>query len=77
MVSSGGSLGTGFAWKDGSFPGTGGTCTAMLASAAACTVVVTFTPGTASPIYGQVRVSYSDGTTTSTAVRNVSAASGL
>src|SRR5690606_38534339 len=37
-------LGAPFAYKGGSYPGTGGTCAATLAPAATCNIVVTFSP---------------------------------
>jgi hypothetical protein len=68
-MASGGAMGTGFAWKDGVYPGTGGDCGPSLAKGATCTIVVTFTPGGVSPLFGQVRVSYNDGGATRTSVR--------
>ena len=37
MIGSAGSMGTGFAWKDGTYPGSGGDCGATLAVGATCT----------------------------------------
>lgn len=39
-----GSLGNGFAYKGGAYPGAGGTCAQVLNSGAECTVIVTFIP---------------------------------
>jgi hypothetical protein len=71
MVSNGGSMGTGFAWKDGSYPGTGGDCMTSLGVGGTCTVVVVFTPGGPGTLSGQMRVSYNDGAVTRTAVRSL------
>ena len=74
VMADGGSLGTGFAWKDGHYPGTGGTCGTSLAVGATCIVVVTFTPPAAPGTrFGQLKVSYFDGATTQTVVRSISA----
>ena len=43
-VGDGGKLGEGFAYKDGTYPGTGGTCGSSLAAGDLCTMVVTFDP---------------------------------
>jgi hypothetical protein len=71
MMASAGTLGTGFNWKDGTYPGTGGDCGAMLAVGATCKLVVTFTPSGLATLFGQVRVAYNDGATTRTAIRGV------
>lgn len=44
---SGDSLSTPFAYKGGSFPGTGGTCTSSLTSNVSCTIVITYAPSSA------------------------------
>ncbi len=59
------------AGRTGTFPGTNGDCGATLAAGATCTVVVTFTPSGTATLFGQVRVSYSDGGTPATATRAV------
>ena len=69
MAGSAGALGTGFSWKDGTYPGTGGDCGAMLAIGATCKLVVTFTPSGPATLFGQVRVAYNDGGATRTAIR--------
>jgi hypothetical protein len=71
MLANGGSMGTGFAWKDGSYPGTGGDCMTSLGVGATCSVVVVFTPGGPGTLSGQMRVSYNDGAVTRTAVRSL------
>jgi len=72
MIASGGTLGTGFAWKNGTFPGSpGGDCTGQLLVGATCKLMVTFTPGGSTTLFGQVRVAYNDGGTTRTAIRGV------
>lgn len=50
-----------FAFKGGSYPGTGGTCTASVAAAASCTVVVTYSPVTAALHTDAVSLNYNDG----------------
>jgi hypothetical protein len=72
MMASGGSMGTGFAFKDGNYPGTTGDCGPTLAVGATCKIVVTFTPTGSVPLSGQVRVAYNDGAAIRTAVRAVS-----
>ncbi len=69
MAGSAGAMGTGFSWKDGTYPGTGGDCGAMLAIGATCKLVVTFTPSGPATLFGQVRVAYNDGGATRTAIR--------
>jgi hypothetical protein len=51
-------LGNGFAFKGGSFPGTGGTCGASLAQGSSCSIVVTFTPSGAGLFSSTVTVEY-------------------
>jgi hypothetical protein len=72
MAASAGSMGTGFAWKNGNYPGTGGDCGATLAAGATCQLIVTFTPSGSAMLIGQVSVAYSDGAAAHTAVRTVS-----
>jgi hypothetical protein len=73
MMTTGGSMGTGFAFKDANYPGTTGDCGPTLAVGATCKIVVTFTPTGGAPLAGQVRVAYYDGAATRTAVRAVTA----
>src|SRR6185503_17274357 len=63
------SLATPFAFAGGSFPGTGGSCGATLASNGTCTVVVRFTPTGATSFTGSLAASYNDGAATQTAAR--------
>lgn len=50
-----------FSFKDGSYPGTGGTCGATLAAAANCTIIVSYSPTTAAVHNGTVTVNFNDG----------------
>src|SRR5262249_13789017 len=52
-----------FAFKDGTYPGTGGTCGSSLGAASACSIVVTFSPTTTNTATGFLTLSYNDGTT--------------
>ncbi|MBK6848835.1 MAG: choice-of-anchor D domain-containing protein [Proteobacteria bacterium] len=56
-----GTVGAPFAFKGGSYPGTGGTCGATLAAAENCTVVVSFRPAAAGESTGALSVDYRDG----------------
>lgn len=60
-----------FSFKGGSYPGTGGTCSATILASASCTVVVTFTPSSATTSNGTVTLNYNDGTGTKSAARAV------
>jgi len=51
---------TPFAFPGGVFPGTGGTCTSVLESGSECTVVLSFSPDTASQFSSSLRVSFLD-----------------
>ncbi|MGC4122726.1 MAG: choice-of-anchor D domain-containing protein [Myxococcales bacterium] len=53
-------LGAGFSFKDGAYPGTGGTCGASL-PAGACTLVITFAPTRAGTASTALELSFSDG----------------
>jgi len=50
-----------FAFKGGSFPGTGSDCTSDLAPEAACTLVLTYAPVTEGPHAAVLELSYIDG----------------
>jgi hypothetical protein len=50
-----------FQFKGTSFPGTGGTCVTPIPAGTTCTIVVTFTPGSATTYTGSVGLSYNDG----------------
>jgi hypothetical protein len=65
----GGITGAGFAWKGGTFPGTGGTCTSTLNKGSTCDVVVTFTPGGTVQQSGTAQVNYYDGAAAQVATR--------
>lgn len=66
-----GTMSAPFTYKGGTFPGTGGTCTATLVSAGTCTVVVTYAPVAAGTQSGSASISYNDGAITQTASRAV------
>lgn len=72
---SGGGLSAPFAFKGGTYPGTGGTCSATLAPAQTCTVVVTYAPTGTGTTNGTLTVSYNDGVTTQSSGRGVRGAS--
>lgn len=67
----GGALSAPFSYKGGSFPGTGGTCTATLASGQTCTVVVLYSPTVAGSHSGTLTVNYNDGAAARSATRGV------
>ena len=71
---SGGGLASPFAFKGGTFPGTGGSCTATLNAAASCTVVVTFTPTAAGSVNDTLEIAYTDGVTGQLATRDLTGA---
>ena len=58
---SGGGLASPFTFKGGSFPGSGGSCTATLNASATCTIVVSFTPSVGGVQNDDVEISYNDG----------------
>jgi len=60
-----------FSFKGGSYPGTGGTCTATLAPQANCSIVLTYAPVTTGVHSGTVQVNYFDGVTNQTAARDL------
>lgn len=59
-----------FAYKGGSFPGTGGTCTTTIATGT-CTVVITYSPTTAATHNDTINFSYNDGLVAQAATRDV------
>jgi hypothetical protein len=72
-VGDGAGLAAPFVFKDGTYPGTGGTCTGTLASLATCTIVVNFEPTVQVVSSDTLDVSYDDGSgTTLHATRAVS-----
>src|SRR6266404_2250921 len=58
-----------FTFKGGTYPGTGGTCSASLAAAGTCTVVVTYSPVTIAIHTNTVVISYNDGVAAQTSSR--------
>ncbi len=50
--------GTGFAFKGGVYPGTGGTCGSSLAAHATCTLVLRFAPAATGSVTGQLAMTY-------------------
>ncbi len=57
----GGITGSGFSFKGGSFPGTGGTCPTSGAFPASCKVVISFTPSALVNYSGAFNLNYSNG----------------
>lgn len=64
-----------FAFKGGSYPGTGGTCTATIAAAGSCMVIVTYNPTAAGSFSSVLSLGYNDGLNSNTAVRVLSGTS--
>jgi hypothetical protein len=62
---------TPFDFKDGSYPGTGGDCGAVVAVAGSCTVVVTFTPTGVGLVGELIDISYYDGGAATSANRSI------
>ncbi|HEY3358685.1 MAG TPA: choice-of-anchor D domain-containing protein [Polyangia bacterium] len=60
-----------FAYKDGTYPGTGGDCGATLLAGHSCTVVVTFHPTATAPAGATLALDYDDGGAARTATRTV------
>jgi len=58
-----------YSFKNGSFPGTGGTCAASLASAASCTVVVSYAPASTGASSANLQLDYHDGNAVTSASR--------
>ena len=67
----GGGLSAPFAFKDGAYPGTGGTCAVTLAASASCTIIVNFNPTANGSYNDAIDLSYNDGATTQNFSRNV------
>lgn len=61
-----------FSFKGGTFPGTGGSCGTTIASAAACTIVVRYSPAAAGSHAGTIQILYNDGSAVQTLSRAVS-----
>ncbi len=68
---SGGGLVSPFNFTGGVYPGTGGTCSPTLASAATCTMVVVYSPVSSGSFSDTIELSYNDGLTTQMATRPV------
>ena len=60
-----------FAYSGGSFPGTGGNCTATLAAAASCNVEVSFTPTATGLQSDAIQIDYNNGIALTSSTRNV------
>lgn len=67
----GGTILAPFSFKDGLFPGTGGSCTGTLNNGSSCTVVITYAPTTAALHTGQVSITYNNGAGPDTVTRDV------
>ncbi len=59
-----------YAYKGGTYPGTGGTCSTTLSSGS-CTIVVTYTPNSASVHNSTVSINYFNGASTQTVSKNL------
>ncbi|RME18397.1 MAG: DUF2341 domain-containing protein [Bdellovibrio sp.] len=68
-VTAGGTLAVPFRWKGGSYPGTGGTCGAVIN--ASCTIVVEFAPTATGTPSSVITLSYNNGASTVNTTRNV------
>ncbi|MGK5082016.1 choice-of-anchor D domain-containing protein [Bdellovibrionota bacterium FG-1] len=66
---SGSTLTNPFSYKNGTFPGSGGTCGATLAGRAGCTVVITFNPLTINSFTRTFTLSFNDGVADQTVSR--------
>ncbi len=60
-----------YAFKGGTYPGTGGTCTTSIAAAANCTIVVTYSPSSANTHTATITLNYHNGGTTTSATRGL------
>lgn len=60
-----------FTFKDGSFPGTGGTCTTSLSAGSFCTIVLRFKPVAAVSYTGSFTLNYHDGLRVQTEYKNL------
>lgn len=63
--------GAGLSYKGGSYPGTGGTCSATVAARSSCTIVVRYAPTTPGTLAGQLSVTYGPGQTATLALSGV------
>lgn len=71
---SGSGLASPFSFSGGSYPGTGGTCSASLDAGSSCTLVVTYSPATSSNDNDALDIAYFDGLTTQTTSKFVTGA---
>jgi hypothetical protein len=60
-----------FDFKDGSYPGTGGTCGVTLNNGSNCTVIITYTPSTVALHTDTMVINYIDGVTSQSSSRDV------
>lgn len=60
-----------YEFKNGDFPGEGGTCTDQLDPNGSCTIVVTFTPVNVGVQLDQIEIQYDNGVTTVSSTRDV------
>ena len=60
-----------YAFKGGSYPGTGGTCSSSLNAAASCTVVITYAPTVSGLQTATASIGYNNGAAAQTATRPV------
>ncbi len=60
-----------YTYKDGTFPGTGGSCGSSITAGSSCTVVVRFRPTVGGTFDSAVAVGYNDGVTTTNATRPI------
>jgi hypothetical protein len=61
-----------FNFLNGTFPGTGGTCTTTLASGSTCTIVLSFQPSAAITYSGYLTLNYNDGLRTQSEKKELS-----
>lgn len=67
----GAAIGSGFGYKGGSYPGTGGTCGTVLAASSNCTVMVTFSPSSAGAYSSTLTINFNDGSGVQAATRSI------
>jgi hypothetical protein len=64
--------GTGFIFKNGTYPGTGGSCPTSGSFPASCKVVISFNPTSSTNYSGTFRINYNNGFQTSSLIVNLS-----
>ncbi len=67
----GGGLSAPYGFKGGTYPGTGGTCSATLNASATCTMVITFSPTVGGTHNATVSLAYDDGVIAQSATRDL------